>query len=237
MSDIDPKILARMAAMEQELSTLRARPQAAPVAFDPAAFARSMAQDPMGTLGKYGVPVEHVTKVLVAHALGDQAPPEARFAATQGQQVSAMMKMQSEFEAMRQSLASFEADKARSSTRDSLKSLTSDKSKYPNLGAAFAADPSLFDSDLASHKGDATALAQTLEDRLAKTAAALGVKVPQTASSDTAAATGQSTQATAQTGGIDPTPPSSTAKPRGVFDETEHARLRDEIVRKNIPAS
>lgn len=229
MSDIDPKFLARLAAMEQELSTLRARPQAA--AFDQAAFARQMAADPLAAFAKYGVPVEHVTKVLVAHALGDQAPAEMRFAATQGKQVSTQMEMQAEMQAMRATLASIEADKANTSTRASLNTLTADKTKYPTLAAAYAADPTLFDSDVAGHKGDATALAEALEKRLAKTAAALGVKPTQAASSDTADNSGQSTQTKTQTGGIDTTPPPIVKAQPGTWTEAEHTRLRDEIVR------
>jgi hypothetical protein len=235
----DEKLLARLAAMETELSTLRARPAPAPQpsapAFDPAAFRQQMINDPLAAFKAMGVPHDHITRILVAHGLeaaGQPVPSELRNQMALGPQINATMAMQSDFQTLRQRMEAFEAKITSEANRTTFSKLIADKAKYPHLAAAYAADPSLFDSDVAGHKGDAAALADATEARLTKMAAALGVKaIPKPASDEAADNNAQGSQGMAQAVGVDSTPPPIPQK-SGAWSEAEHQRLRDEIVRK-----
>jgi len=233
---MNEKLLARLAAMESELATLRAAPKKqnngnAVNDFDPAAFARQLMADPVGTFQRMGVSTDHVTRVLVANAMGDQAPPELKVLAAMGPQVSAQHALDSKVEALSRQLSTLVDSQTKGVARESFKALASDKSKYPHLAKAYAADPSLFDEDLAG--GDAAEIAQKLEARLAKTAAAFGVKTetPPASEANAEAQTTQSTQSrpALETGSTPP--PLPQTKP-GVFTQEEDQRLKAEILRK-----
>lgn len=218
--------IARIAQLEAEVSRARKPEKQAP-AFDPAAFARALVADPQGTLSKMGVPTDHVAKVLMANAMGDQAPPEWKVLAQMGPQMSATNALNSTVEQLRQRLDEAEARVA----RQSFQALAQDKVKYPHLSKALVADPSLFDSDLSAARGSAEEIAATLEGRLAKVAA---IVAPPPASAENADTAAQSQQSKAQTAsGIDPTPPPlPQATSPGAWSEDEHRRVRDEVVRK-----
>lgn len=230
------KALSRIAALEANKSAAQAPQQ---TGIDP----RQLAVDPIGVLTRAGVPVEHVTRVFVAHAMGDKAPPELRTLAMMGPQVSATQALTADLERMRQRLDEYEQRDNQARVRQSFSSLAADKAKYPFLAAAHARDPKLFDSEVDVFKGDAAALAEAIEGRLKVIAPALGVK-PQPASNESADATkqGQSTetkqaQETAVSpNGADTTPPplpSATGANAGkTFTAAEHQALKDRIVRK-----
>ncbi len=224
MSDSDDRLekaLARIASLEAEVS--RSRSDAKKPAFDPAQFARTFAADPVGTMTKMGVPVDHTTRVLVAHALGDQAPPELKVLAAMGPQVSATAALSSSVEQMRQRLDDYEAKERRSS----LQALATDKQKYPNLSKAIAADPSFFD---AVGKGGSAEDLTAWEARLSK----LAPTPPASTPADTQPAQSTQSQAPVTTtapSGTDPTPP-PIPKPAAAWSEDEHRRIRDEVVRK-----
>ena len=241
MSDTESKLLARLAAMETELAALRKpAPQSPPApAFDVGAFVR----DPVGSMSKMGIPIDHVTRVLVANTMGDQAPPELKVLAAMGPQMSAVHALSSQTEALsRQFSELVSAQKAQGRT-ESWKALTSDKSKYPHLAKAVTAgvsrhlakavtaDPSLFDDELSSHGGTAEELATRLEAKLAKVAAVIA---PPPASEANAVVPAQSQQsapapvASTTSGGVPPIP----QQPAGTLTPEAQRALREEIIRK-----
>jgi hypothetical protein len=222
--------IARIAQLEAEVSRSRAAKAEAkplPAQLDPQAVARAIVADPHGTLTRMGVPTEHVAKVLMGNLMGDQAPPEWKVLAQMGPQMSATNALNSTVEQLRQRLDEAEARVA----RQSFQALAGDKQKYPHLAKAFAADPSLFEGDVAAVRGSAEEAAAALEARLSKMAAVIA---PPPASSEDAATAAQSTQSKAQTtGGLDPTPPPIPSDKPGAWSEEEHRRIRDEVVRKH----
>lgn len=196
--------------------------------------------NPAGALQKYGIPTDHVTRVLVAQALGDQAPPEMKALAMMGPQVTATQAVQAENQALRQRLDALEQSLSGRNSRESFSKVAADKSKYPLLAAAIAKSPELFDSDVSAHRGDAATIADQLEARLKMTAQALGVQFPTASAANaanTASADAQSStskQDTARMGGAlggDP-PPIPEKNTQGSLDEQGLRALRDEIVRK-----
>ncbi len=222
--------LAKIAQLEVQVAN-RPAPAAVPQGLDPQQVARAMASDPVGTMTRLGIPVEHVTRVMVAHQLGDAAPPELRALAQQGPLMSATQAIAQDLQAMRQRLESFEERDRQVSKRQSFSALASDKTKYPTLAATYKKHPELFDNDAAGFQGDVAAYAESQEKRLAALAPALGVTPP--VSSVNTDTTGQSSQAKAHgVSGIDPTPPPiPNAKP-GVFTPETHAELKARILAK-----
>jgi hypothetical protein len=225
----DQTVLAKLAALETELASLR-KEKAAPTqprGIDPAVFAR----DPYGTMEKHGIPAEHVTKVLVAKALGDQAPQELRTYAATGNLAASQVTQQAELEALRRRLDQAE----RASNQERAKSIAADKTKYPHLSRALASDPDLIQDEIARGGGTPEEAATAAEARLARTAKALGASAAPTDSekSEQTAVTATAQQATTNTAhhAGDP-PPLPRTDVRGFGDE-ERRRLRDEIVRKH----
>lgn len=233
MSDDISKALARIAALEAQLSSRNTTPAPStpqPAGIDPQQLARALASDPVGTMSRLGVPVDHVSRVLVAHQLGDAAPPELRMLAQQGPLVSATQAIASDLQTMRQRLESFEERDRKAARRSSFSALAVDKTKYPTLAAAYAKNPALFDSDVDGFQGDPAALADTLEQRLAALAPAVGATPP--ASDGNAENTGQSSQAKAQPGAVDQTPPPIPQAKPGVWTQEAHQELKERILRK-----
>lgn len=233
MSDIEKKLetaLNRIAQLERDSANAR-KPAPEKPGFDPAAFARAFTADPVGTMKQMGVPVDHTTRVLVAHAMGDTAPPELKMLAQMGPQVAQQSALSSDVQALRQRLETYEARDARKATLESFKALTADKAKYPHLTKALSADPSLFDEDLAKHGGSAEEIAAQLEARQAKVAAVYAPPPASTNADPQQAQSTQSKQAPSATG-LDPTPPPITATPRGLITPQEDASLKAEIIRK-----
>jgi hypothetical protein len=231
-------LLARIAALEA-----RPAPAAAPQApaFDARAFAQAFTADPVGVMTRLGIPTDHVSRVMVAHTLGDAAPYELRMLAAQGPQVSAVQAIQSDLQAVRQRQEAIEAASKKATERQSFSALAVDKTKYPLLAAAMAKNPARYAGRVDSHQGDAAALAATIEADLKADLEALGITPPASAANaDTQQA--QSTQGkqaqdgtTVNPGSVDPTPPQIQEKKPGVFTMEDHAALRDRIVRKHTP--
>jgi len=224
----DSTVLAKLAALETELASLR-KEKAAPTqprGIDPAVFAR----DPYGTMEKHGIPAEHVTKVLVAKALGDQAPQELRTYAATGNLAASQVTQQAELETLRRRLDQAE----RASSLDRAKAIAADKTKYPHLSRALASDPDLIQDEIARSGGTPEEAATAAEARFARAAKALGHAVPtDSEKSGETAVTATAQQATTNTAhhAGDP-PPLPRSDVRGFGDE-ERRRLRDEIVRKH----
>lgn len=225
-----------MARMETELSTLRnaaSRP-AAPQGINHQELVRAMTLDPLGTMQKLGIPVDHVTRVAVTHALGDQATPEQKALAGLGPQISATNALASTVENLSRRFDEQDKRATTQANRTSLQKLIENKAKYPYLAKAFEADASLFESDVESYKGDAAVLADTLEARQAKLAAAYGVKLSPPASdgnADNKAA--QSAQSKPANGSsITEVPPLPQPSKPGVFNDDEHQKLKREILAK-----
>jgi hypothetical protein len=231
------QILARMAQMEAELSTLRAaQRQPQTPAFDQAAFVRAFTADPIGSMGKMGIPVEHVTKIAVAHALGNEAPPALQAYASMGPQVSATQQIASTVEALSRRLDEQDKRSKMMGVRESMQKLIADKAKYPHLSKAFEADPSLFEADITGHQGSAEDLVAALESRQAKVAAAYGVKLtPQPASGENAGNSQQAQSAESKpalAGSMSGDVPPINQPKAGVFGKEDHEKLKAEILAK-----
>ncbi len=222
--------LVSIARLEAEVAPLRAKarePQA-PRGIDP----REYITDPIGALLRAGLSPEHIqhsTRVHVAHAMGDQAPMELKMLASQGPMVSATSNLQSDVQALRQRLESYENEGKAKAARESFKALSKDTTKYPHLAKALTANPTLLDEQLARHGGSAEEFAAAQE-----ALAALYAPPPVSSGNtdDTSSPNSQQGKQ-AQGGGLDPTAPPIAQGKAGVFTPEDHAKLRDEIVRKN----
>lgn len=231
-ADLQKKLdtaLARIAALESSRAT-------APAPAAPAIDRQAWTLDPIGSMQRAGLPVEHIAKVFVAHVMGDQAPPELRTLAAMGPQVSATQALSSELHQLRQRVDAYEAKEKQQAVRQSFSQLAVDKTKYPVLATAYARNPSAFEAEVTAHQGDAAALAERLESQLK----ALGITPP--ASTENAAATQvqstqdkQAQQAHVNGGPVDTTPPplpTNAANAKGVFTQEEHRALKDRIMKK-----
>lgn len=228
--------LARIAALEADAAPLRAKLKEQPKQFDPNAFVRAFVADPVGMMTRMGVPKEHVTKVLVADALGNDAPPELQMARQMGQQINTTSDLTQRIEELSRRLETLSDKDTRQSTRESVNKLIADKAKYPHLATALGKDSSLFDDDFASHKGSAEDLVKALEERTAKFAGALGVKA-QAASGGNAEGTSPRDQNGKPAWGSSLDVPPIPQKQQGVWSEEDDRALRDEITRKYEPSS
>jgi hypothetical protein len=217
--------LVRIAQLEERLSAADKKS----AGIDPGALAR----DTVGTLQKHGIPIDHVFKVTAAHQMGDNAPEPLKAYALQGQQVSTTMDLRSQVESLRRGLDELSAG----NRRESFKTLAGDKSKYPRLAAAMAADSALFDSDLSGHQGNPAELATRLEERLTK----LGVPGPAPAASAESAGTAKAEDSAKDmnakpapmAGALSGNPPPiPQPKTQGILDADGYKALRDEIVQK-----
>ena len=185
--------ISRIASLEAEL---RGKKPASPTAagIDP----RDLASDPIGALKRAGVPLDHVTKIIVAHAMGDQAPQQLREYAAMSQHTSAAQQaLATEIQSLRQRVDTYEARDRKDAARKSLQALVADKQKYPTLSAALERDPSIFDEDIASG-GDVAEIADKLETRLARV---IGKPAAPAARQDNAEQNGQSNEAKASDAG------------------------------------
>lgn len=217
--------MSRIASLETEVSGYRKRPAEDTNKFDPAAFRQAFVQDPIGQMTKMGVPVDHITRVMVAHAMGDEAPPHLKVLAQMGPQVSATHALDDKVETLSRQLSTLLAKEGKTSARERLHALAKDKTAYPSLSSVLESHPSYFDDDL-SDGANVEDFAKRHEERLSKI-------IPRTASNgnaDTTAPSMQSKPATAGT--ISGDPPPIPTKPVGVFTQEDHSKLRDEIVRK-----
>lgn len=192
-----------------------------------------MTADPVGYMSRNGVPVDHISRVLVAHALGENASPELRTLAQMGPMVSATQANSAELQALRQRLEKYDERDRQVAARSSFNALSKDKVKYPLLATALTKNPDLYKEVIDSYSGDAAALASTLEGQIKSVAEAVGY-TPPVSTASTAAQQAQSTQGKqAQYGGVDPTPPPipPATKP-GLFTQEEDQALKARIVAK-----
>jgi hypothetical protein len=220
-------LLAKLAQLEATVSDLTRKRTETP-AYTVDQIRQAMTQDPVGFSKQVGIPVDHITRVFVANAMGDQAPPELQVLASLGPQVNATHALDSKVEALSRQLSTLTESQTKQGKRKSFEALTADKTKYPNLSKAASADPTLIE-EFESYGGTPEEFATRMENRLklvAPTAAP-------TASEANADDPGQSKQAepagTPNDGGVPPIP----KKPVGVFTQEDHSALRDEIVRKH----
>lgn len=218
--------MSRIASLETEVSGYRKRPAEDTNKFDPVAFRQSFITDPIGQMTKMGVPVEHITRVMVAHAMGDEAPPHLKALAQMGPQVSATRALDDKVETLSRQISDLLATQGKSSARERLHALAKDKTAFPSLSSVLESHPSFFDDEL-SDGADVEDFAKRHEERFSKI-------MPRPASDGNADATAPSTQSKPATAGTisgDPPPLPNTPK-AGLFTQEEHQKLRDEIVRK-----
>jgi hypothetical protein len=185
--------IARIATLESEL---RGKKASASTTIDP----NELVRDPLGAMKRAGVPLDHITKIIVAQAMGDQAPQQLREYVAMSQYTSAAQQaLATEIQSLRQRVDAYEARDRQDAARKSMQALVADKQKYPTLADALERDPSIFDEELSSG-GDVSAIADKLEARLSRV---LGSAKPKssTASQDNAESKdGQSNQAKASGG-------------------------------------
>ncbi len=221
--------------METELASLRSASKEPK--FDSRKFASEMTRDAKGTMARYGIPHEHVSKVILANAFADAGlpiPAELSGVAAAGPQVALTQELAAELAALRQRVDGHEKVTKSQTVRESMKIIAEDKKKNPRLATAYAADPSLFDDEISKHEGTAAELAEVLEKRLERSAKALGAPpLAQSHVDANEASTSNEKQGTAQASGSpsgNPPPLSRGSKSKG-FTEEDKAALRDEIVR------
>lgn len=216
--------LAKIAALETELAQLRR-------------LKNDLISNPSGTLQKMGVPKEHITQVLVADALGDQAPPQLRAAAAVGPVTAAVSSLTEKVDALASRLESSDRDTRARATRDATKNLAADKTKYPHLARALAADPTYLDGEAIGDSAENSAKA--VEERLARAAKVFGFTPPasdedagkqQADGTPPAVGTGRKPQA--HQGGNPPSNPQGSGRDRVGWTDDDRIALRDEIVRK-----
>lgn len=236
MSEIDDLKKSLNAAMSRIAAMESAAQARTPSGLDP----QQVIADPFGAMSRAGLPVDHITKLLVARAMGDKADPGLQALAHMGPTVSAQHQLQTTLEAVVRRLEAMESGGQKMAMRNELKSTAADKAKYPRLAAAYAADPELFDSDVAGHKGTAAELAEQLEARLSRSAKALGVPDAQPASNEAAAIQQDQSQQVKRTpsGEVDPTPPPPIQQknPQGVFTQDTAKELKERILKQYAPA-
>jgi hypothetical protein len=244
---------SRIASLEAQLAaSIKSQTQAPQTpAFDVGAFKRAFVANPIGVLGEMGVnehELQHIQRVHVAHQLGDSAPHELKMLAQMGPQISATNTLASSVEAISRRLDERDQRESQQAVRSSFASLVVDKSKYPHLSAAYAADPSMFDTEVAGYKGNAAELATALETRQAKIAAIYRPAPAQTASDEDAENKGtkpddepgdepdehdQSKQVKpALAGTMSGDPPIPQQKDAGLLNPEEDAKLKAQILRK-----
>lgn len=210
--------LARIAALEMERSRSNQ-----PQGIDPSRFVT----DPVGEMTRAGISHEHITKILVANALGNDAPPELRVLASMGPQATATQALASQVEAMSRRFEEMDKREKLAALRTSFSAVAADKAKYPLLSAAYAKSPSLFNAALDS-EGDAAAIAEAEESRLKAIAEAAGYTPPAPPASETPAeSTDQSVKVTATA--FDNTAPRIPQVPQGAFTPEADAALRAQL--------
>lgn len=231
MSDSETALLARIAALEAELSGHRKQRTAIP-----SDVRNTILRDPVAALEQMGV-LEAVSKAVVAKAVGPNAPHYQNIMTSARTDANAVLvdSLLEEINSLRQRVDTVDSKARLGETKGALHKAAADKTKYPHLASALAADSELFDSEVSSHRGSADELAQAIEARLSREAKALGIKTPPASqgNADNATTTATSTQAKAQTASTmagDPPPiPRSHSGPN--FTEVDQKALRDEIVR------
>lgn len=222
MSEALDAALKKMAQMEAEIAALKKASAPTP-AFDEDAFARALTADPVGTMSRYGAPIDHITRILVANAMGNDAPPELKVLQQQGPLMNATRTLDRKVEELSQQLSSLTRTQQLEGRRKSFRALIEDKSKYPNLAKA-AADPTLME-EFESSGATAEDFATRLENRLKLVAPAL------TASDASAEQPVPSTQDTlaSSSGGVPPLPAKSA---EASTSKSLHEQLKAETLRK-----
>lgn len=206
--------LAKIAQLEAAREPKRSTPK-----FDQRAFEL----DPLGQMQSLGIDVNHVTKHVVRNALGDAAPQHLKDYVDAGKQYSAVTSgIESKLEHLSRRLE----DVIGGRTRESFKTLAADKTKYPNLAVAYAADPESF-GDV---QGDPAEQAAALEAKYAKFAAAFKPQ-PESQSSATSAQADQAKPA-ANAGALQGTPPPVQTKSPGIITDDLYEQLKQETVRQ-----
>jgi hypothetical protein len=191
----------------------------------------------LNELGFSPAEIQHLQRVHVAHAMGDQAPQELKVLAQMGPQISTTSAIAATVESLSRRLDEQDKRKTQEAAAQSFKSLISDKSKYPNLSVAYAADPSLFEGDVGGGE-DVAAIADKLEKRQAALAA---VYAPKSGSPSASSNAGYQQVESVQgkpaiAGAMSGDPPPIPTKSQGVFTQDDHVKLRDEVVRKHTPS-
>lgn len=223
--------IARISSLEGELRT-KPKEKETPQAFDLVKFRESLIIDPVGTMRAMqmgGEHVEHVRNVLIADKLGDQAPPQMKVFAAQGPQMMAAQAQAEAVATLSRRLDDREKQEQKAAKKESLKAITANKEKYPNLSKALAADPDLAE-ELEKHTGTAEEFAANQEAKYTKLAAAF---VPQTASTS-ADNKGQSTQTkpTPLASSLNGDTPPIVKENPGEWTRDAYTKVRDSIVHK-----
>ncbi len=226
--------IGRISALEGEL---RSKPKAAEVpaapAFDIYKFREALTIDPVGTMKAMQMNpehVEHVRSILLADKMGDAASPHLKMMAMQGPQMMAAQATADSVANLSRRLDERDKQEQKAAKRESFKTISVDKEKYPNLAKAVSADPALFE-EVDLHGGTAEEFAVSQEAKLKKLVAVL---VP-SAASVTADNKDQSTKVvpTPLAGALGGDPPAITKSKPGEWTREESRKLRDEIVLKS----
>lgn len=238
MSDIDSKVLIqRLAALEAEVSGYRKRPAA-----EPAVDRSAIVNDPVGYLSKLGVPIEHITKVLVANQLGDAAPAEMRFLGQMGPMVNATSTLQTQLESLSRQVQELVSSQKSNGTRASFKAIATDKTKYPNLSKALSKRGDRYDDEAAKFEGTAEEYAAQKEAYLKEMAELYGAPTASDGNADESATvetmTGEQNATESMNGGpaiagaLNSEMPTNLKNSSGPLDAKGREELKASVLRK-----
>ncbi len=167
--------------------------------------------------------------VLIADKLGDNAPAHMKAIAMQGPQMMAAQATAESVATLSRRLDERDKQEQKAAKRESFKTISGNKEKYPNLTKAVAADPSLIE-EMDRHGGTAEEFAALQEAKLVKLTAAFGLP----AASVNADNKDQSTKVT-------PTPlasnlngdvPAAANATEGAWTREHYLKVRNEIVQR-----
>ena len=227
--------------METELSQLRSQNRK-PAEPDWAAMKAAALQNPVAflqkTLGLNEQEYQHVNQVNFAHILGDQAPPAMRYQARLGPQLAQQSALAATVNDLSRRIDDLVVKpKQVESTRESIKALFVDKTKYPNLSTAIAANPSLLDSKVSGRTGTAEEIAQALEAEAAAYAAIYAPKPeapaqPASDNADSKAAQSAESKSAPLAGTPIGDPPPLVKPAGGPITPDEDRQIREALSRK-----
>lgn len=228
--------MARIASMEGELRSKPKEP-----AFDVNKLRHQLFSDPLGTLRSMGATEEHIEVAraqLITDKLGDQAPHQMRYLASQGPQVMALQAAQEKIEALSRQVSDFMNASKTTGKQQSFKALTeSHKDKYLNLSKALSVDESGIMAELAAFEGTAEEFAKAQETKWAKFLGIVPAADPTTSEKTVDNLDPRLEVVPAPLPGQlnavkQPVVPVEDKEKQSAWNADQHKKLRDEIVNK-----
>jgi len=171
MSDIETKLLERVAALEAELSSKR-KPTG--TVFD----TRRATLDPINYFREQGLDIDHLSRHFVANAMGKDCPPQLAAMVQMGPQIAATSHLEQLVTSLAETVKGIVEKDSHREMVASVKKENVDASKYPTLAAAIKADPNILDSEIKSlgKIADPSKTFELIEQKMAPYAKVFGFK-------------------------------------------------------------